>query len=383
MSAAARKPRVLCVDDEPDLLEGLELHLRKKYRVKTATSGAAGLALLEEQGPFSIVLSDMRMPEMNGAAFLSQVRVASPDSVRLLLTGQTDMDSAISAINEGQIFRFLTKPCAPQHLIAAFEQAQAQHALITAERELLEKTLAGCIDALSDVLALTHPTAFGRATRIRVYAMELAEALALPHRWQVGVAAMFSQLGVVTLQPELVEKLFLGAALSPAEQQLADRVPEVAQRLVEKIPRLESVSQILQQQSLPFGDVSQREARSQAACILRVATDFEALETRGASVEVAMATLQGRHGVYAPEVIEAFAKIKGSSPEGAQQEVRELSLNELRPGMVFAEDVKTQTGTVFVARGYEITDRFIARVGNFDAGYLREPIRVSVSLGGN
>jgi DNA-binding NtrC family response regulator len=114
----------------------------------TATSGKAGLERLSSDGPFAVVVSDMRMPEMNGAAFLAQVRERAPDTVRVLLTGQADLDSAIAAVNEGQIFRFLTKPCAPEMLISSLRAAEEQHRLITAERVLLEQTLHGAVKAL-------------------------------------------------------------------------------------------------------------------------------------------------------------------------------------------------------------------------------------------
>src|SRR5581483_749570 len=140
-----------CVDDEPAVLEGLMLHLRRRFAVCTAPSGAAGSEAVRGKGPFACVMSDMRMPGMSGAEFLKQVRYLAPDTVRVLLTGQADMSAAVSAVNEGQIFRFLTKPCPPPSLLGALEAAVGQHALITAERELLEQTLRGTVKMLGDV----------------------------------------------------------------------------------------------------------------------------------------------------------------------------------------------------------------------------------------
>src|SRR5579872_5364165 len=102
---------ILCVDDEPRVLDGLTRVLRRDFVVSTALSGADGLALLSQGGPFAVVMSDMRMPVMDGATFLQNVRQTSPDSTRVLLTGQTEIESAIAAINRGNIFRFLLKPC--------------------------------------------------------------------------------------------------------------------------------------------------------------------------------------------------------------------------------------------------------------------------------
>src|SRR5258705_6448145 len=98
-------PRVLCVDDEPHILEGLMLQLRRQFTVFTAPGGRAGLECLARERGFAVVISDMRMPEMDGAAFLARAREEHPDAVRILLTGNSDLDAAIAAVNEGEIFR--------------------------------------------------------------------------------------------------------------------------------------------------------------------------------------------------------------------------------------------------------------------------------------
>ena len=109
-------PKVLCVDDEPRVLEGLALHLRKEYEVHSASSGEDALKKLRELKRVNVIVSDMRMPGMDGATLLAQVMVLYPDITRILLTGEPGRDAAVSAVNRGNIFRFLTKPCAPDQL---------------------------------------------------------------------------------------------------------------------------------------------------------------------------------------------------------------------------------------------------------------------------
>lgn len=137
----ADKPRILCVDDEPHILAGLSTVLRRKFDVVTAEGGEAGLEAILRQGPFMVVMSDFAMPGMNGARFLSESRVMAPEAVRVLLTGHASFESAIAAVNDGSIFRLLTKPCPPDRLIHALEDAVEQGRMITAEREYLEKRL--------------------------------------------------------------------------------------------------------------------------------------------------------------------------------------------------------------------------------------------------
>ncbi len=120
---AAAKPRLLLVDDERQVLDGLALHLCRKYEVVARTSGAAALEALSTNGPFSAVISDQRMPHMSGVELLAEVRVRAPDVARVLLTGYADLTSAIAAVNDAGVHRFLTKPCPPAQLAKALDEA--------------------------------------------------------------------------------------------------------------------------------------------------------------------------------------------------------------------------------------------------------------------
>ena len=180
------RPRVLIVDDEPDLLAGLVRALRSEHFVLiTAGSGADALDLLENHGPFAVIVSDLRMPVMDGVELLGRARAVCPDTVRILFTGQPDMEKAIAAVNEGAIFRFITKPCSRVVLALTLKGAVEQHRLITAERVLLEQTLRGSIKALTDVLGLASPMAFGRATRLRHSVSGLISAMGIVQGWHV------------------------------------------------------------------------------------------------------------------------------------------------------------------------------------------------------
>ncbi len=365
------KTRVLCVDDEPQVLEGLALQLRRGYEVVTATSGAEGLALINQQEAFAVVLSDMRMPSMDGATFLSEVRQAAPDSVRMLLTGHAEINSAIAAVNEGQIFRFLTKPCPPDQLRRAFDSATKLYQLVTAERVLLEETLHGSIKTLTDILSITNPIAFGRAMRIKQHASELAVALNMTDRWQVEVAAMLSQLGSISLPEETVEKYYYGQDLSSEEQAMVARMPKVTEDLLSNIPRLEPVREIL--------SASNRPPNSMGAHILKVAVEFDEFESKGLSAQFALDTMRGRKETYDSKVLYTFVEIKGAATK--KQEIMEIPLRAMRVGMVFTDDVRTTTGVLLVSRGYEVTPSFLERVKNFREGFVKEPLRVVATSG--
>ncbi|MDB4915472.1 MAG: response regulator receiver [Gemmatimonadetes bacterium] len=253
MSQAPGKPRILLVDDEPLLLQALSRVLHRNFETATEMSGTAGLAAIRaSEQPFAVIVSDMRMPQMDGTAFLKAARELAPDTVRVMLTGQADVTAAVACVNEGQIFRFLEKPCESSLLQSSLMAAAEQYRLITGERVLLEQTLKGSIAVLADVLALASPVAFSRAGRLKRTVNALAAAMSVPDVWQVEVAALLSQLGAISLSPATVEKMNRGDTLSATETEQAKGLPGVARQLISQIPRLEAVSDILRYEELWF-----------------------------------------------------------------------------------------------------------------------------------
>jgi CheY-like chemotaxis protein len=194
--------KILFVDDEVPILEGYQRLLHREFQIDVAVGGRAALTMIETNGPFAVVVSDMRMPEMDGAQLLSRIRGSHPETVRVMLTGNSDVQAAASAVNEGSIFRFLTKPCSKESLGKALTASLLQCRLINAEKDLLEKTLTGSIHVLSEILSLVNPAAFSRGMRLRRYIQHIAKALSLSNPWRFEIAAMMSQLGCVTIAPQ-------------------------------------------------------------------------------------------------------------------------------------------------------------------------------------
>ena len=374
-------PRVLCVDDEARVVEGLVLHLRRDYQVFTANSGQEGLSQLKQMGGAAVVISDMRMPQMDGATFLQHVQQFFPDATRILLTGEPGRDAAVSAVNKAQIFRFLTKPCPPDALKAAVEAGVIQHRLLNAERTILKETLNGCIKALVDVLAITNPVAFGRASRVKRLAMEFAARLDCKDFWQLEAAAMLSQIGYLSLPTELVEKLYYGETLTPEEKVLASGAPDVVNSLLENVPRLEPVIQILvalhwsDEQIAKLGEGT----IGTGTRILGLVLEYDTLVTQGQTTNVAVQTLRARTVRFGEAMVEKFAVHVGAG--SSTKELREMPLRVVQPGMIIMQDVRTQMGTLLVARGFEVTSVFLERARNFGPDLLNETVRVMVSSG--
>ena len=374
-SDAGARPPILCIDDEPNVLEALVRTLRRHFAVATAPSGETGLETIARDGPFAVVVCDMRMPGMDGATLLRRARETAPDTVRVLLTGHADLDAAIAAVNEASIFRFLCKPCAPDVLLPALQAAAEQHRLVTAERVLLQETLQGSIKMLTDALALANPLAFGRATRAKQLVSRVTAHVGAKDGWAVEVAAMLSQVGCVTLPALTVEKIYHGRPLDAHEQAMADRLPSLAVQLLANIPRLEPVREIILHHDkrcdgraarLPWG-----------SRLLKIVLDWDTLEAQGVAGQIALQTLRSRKGWYDPELLQVLAEVLGAS--AGEFEVREMPLRAVRRGMVFADDVATRTGVVLIARGQEVTASLLERVRNFSEKIgVREPVRLIV-----
>jgi response regulator RpfG family c-di-GMP phosphodiesterase len=368
------KPRMLCVDDEPNVLEALRDTLRRSFDVRITTSPAEAIQQLKlEPAGYAIVLSDMRMPVMDGATFLGEARRFAPDATRMLLTGYADIDAATRAVNSAHLFRFLTKPCEPDELMRACVAALAQHRLVTSERVLLEQTLRGSVKALTDVLALANPAAFGRAVRVRTGVTKLANAIGMQEPWEVEVAAMLAPIGAVTLPAVTAEKLYAGAPLSAHETAMVDRVPDITRRILDHIPRLEGVMRILDNYQRPFSDGTAERIIPLGARMLRIARDYDALEAQGIEPAVALNMMRSRDGVYDAHLIEALSKITVS---GASVRVREITVTDLRAGMTLADDVRSTTGHLLIARGHDSTEGLVERLRNLAEGYVREPLLI-------
>ena len=386
-SIDGRPTRILFVDDEAAVLEALATQMRRKFEVVTFLSATAALNRLHQDRDFAILVSDLRMPEMDGAAFLSWARQVVPDAVRILLTGETDLDAAVNAVNEGQIFRYLRKPCSPITLLKCLDGAAEQHRLLTAERRLLEETFNGCIRALTDVLAVTAPAAFGRATRIRGSANAVAKQLGLDEVWKVDVAAMLSQLGCIAIPNDTMERVQSGHALSPREQAMIARIPVVTEGILGAIPRLEDVCAIITRASASMKGFStslldpRHRAIAAAAQVVRIAQEFDALEARGVAPQSALNALRAREE-FDLRVLTALEAVK--CKRAVREEVRELSIRDLRAGMVLAEELRMASGMLLAAEGYEVSTGFVERVRNFGPGTIKERVlvRVAYDLGG-
>jgi response regulator RpfG family c-di-GMP phosphodiesterase len=359
------RPQILCIDDDPDVLDGLELVLHGVGEIHLAESGAAALDLSARLPRLAVVVCDMRMPVRNGAQVLEDFHRLRPDAVRILLTGYTDVGDAIAAINQGQIFRFLTKPCEPAVLQRTLGEALRQHQLVCAERELLEQTLKGCLDAMTDALALASPGVFGHAQRVRSLCAEVARQSGTGSHWSLEIAAMLLHIGLVGLPEEVLAPLLKGDAPEARHREQVRQAFAHAMETLQRIPRMEGVRDIIRlAEPMSGGNLEiplERSEQTRAwSAILRLCRQYVRLEALGYPPAAAIAKLQ-TDGSPEP-LLAALGAAVGDS--GAEEEFREVGLAALQAGMVLAKPLFTQAGQLLAPAGYEIREGFARRLAD-------------------
>lgn len=375
--------KVLFVDDDANLLASLKRNLRQQFNLETAEGAEEGLAKIKA-GPFAVVVSDRQMPGIDGVQFLSTVRQLAPDTVRMMLTGNVDLEQAVRAVNEGNIFRFLIKPCPAEILSRSVNDAVAQYRLVTSERELLDKTLNGSVKTLAEILSLVDPKSFGRAERLGALVAELVEKIPLAQAWEIRLAAMLSPIGYVTLPAETLVKARAGQPLSKTEQKLVETVPDIAARLLANIPRLEGVAKIVRCQQKHFDgggfplDDAREEAIPAGARLLKILNDLLDLESSGKPRTSALDELSRRCGIYDPKLLGSIRLAFGVD-EKAEEGNRTIliSINDLADGMILHTDVLTKDGMLILSAGHHINQMVLEKIQNFNLIYgIQEPIYV-------
>lgn len=379
--------QILFVDDDPNILSAYKRSLHKRYQITTCLSGDEGLARLSNDGPFAVVVADMQMPGMNGIEFLRKAQEEAPETVRLMLTGNADQKTAADAVNQGHVFSFLTKPCPPDSLEIALNNAIKQYQLVRAEKELLEQTLNGAVKVLTDVLSMMDPQAFGRAERLREEMKVIAKWFKAPRPWELELGAMLSQVGYVAVPQTVLMKARSGLTLTGAEKDMLARVPAAGAALLENIPRLGSIAEIVRYQHKNFdgtgfpSDGTAGASIPVGARVLRVLNELLDSERARQSRADALQSMRQTTGLFDPQVLEAVAScfdVYLGNSDADTKKTQSVRLADLLVGSVLAQDVTTVDGALIAPSGTRVTSPLLQKLRNFaELSELREPIVIS------
>ncbi len=376
--------RILLVDDEKNILEAYKRNLNDEFDLTIADSGMSAIELIKNSDAFHVIVSDYKMPKMNGVELLEKVRGISPETIQIMLTGQAEMDAVIDLINKGKIFRFLTKPCTTEDLISNIRDAVRQHELISAEKELLGKTLGGSIKVLADLLALSKPQAFYKTQKIRALVRLIYNEIDIENKWQIEIAATLSQIGCVTIPDDILKKVYKGLTLSESEELMFISHPAIAADMIKHIPRLDKVAGIIRYQEkkyngsgYPVDDVKGDQIPA-GSRILKIALDYDKAVTGGADGERVLSDMAKKPGFYDPGFL-AIAEKKFTQVEIHKKSFvnREIPVEELEEGMFLVDDLISANGVVIGTRNQKLTAALITAIRNYSKNYqLNDTIKV-------
>ena len=371
--------KILCVDDEESILKGFQLNLRKNFELHLASNGVEGLEVFDREQGFALVLSDMRMPQMDGATMLSEIKKRDPEVVTVLLTGHTDFESAMSAVNEGSIFRMLSKPCPPEMLIRVLNDGLAQHDLIKSKRILLDQTLRGAVDALAQSLSTAKPLFFGRAQRVRRIANELAEMIKLEDAWRVDIASIFSQLAYISLPESVSEDVYYKKDLTSSVKEMVRKFPDDTQKLIEKIPGLEEVGEILEKLAIQHRfETEDGSGIRKSASILRVALDFDYYEEQGHDRSLIVQTLKSRKEEYDPEITECLSQLLVVAEQ--KYRLEEILIRKLEIGMRLAQELRLSDGLLVASSGTDVDRQLLRVIRNYSSCFAESPFPKKIQV---
>ena len=353
-------------------MRGFQLNLRKDFELHLASDGVEGLEIFEKEGGFALVLSDMRMPRMNGAEMLAEIKKRDHEVSTILLTGHTDFDSAMAAVNDGNVFRMLSKPCPPERLIKVLNDGLEQYDLIRSKRILLDQTLRGAVDALAESLSTAKPLFFGRVQRVRRMANELAMKQDVPNAWRVDVASVFSQLAYLALPENVTEDVYYRRDLSKEVKALLAKFPEDTRNILNKIPGLEEVGEILKSVDVQYRFEEEKEDGVRlAASILKVALDFDYYEEQGYNRSIIVSTLKERNKDYDPKVTQSLSDLIVIAEETST--LQEIKIDDIDIGMRLSQELRLDDGFLIAAAGTDVDRQLLKVIRNYNSCYAESP----------
>ena len=379
--------KLLFVDDEPNVLRAIKRQLRRTFNeIDLAKSAPEALDMIKKKGPYAVVVSDMRMPGMDGIQFLSKIKELAPETVRIMLTGNADQETAIKAVNQGHIFRFLNKPCSKDVLKSSIKAALEQYRLIVAERELLNKTLNGSIKVMAEILSQVNPVAFSRSTHIKRYVTAIAKVLKLPSPWQFSIAGFLSQIGCVTVPNHILEKVYRGKELTAKEKKIFSQHPQAGARILANIPRLENVAEMICFQNRPYSSYGKAKTTNGKLTqlggqILKIAIDLDHAMFLGERSDTVLEEMRKKPDVYNQALLDAFSRLEINHSD---REIKMLTLGQLMEGMTLNQNVKARNGLLLACKGQRITIGLREHLMNFAKTIgLDEPFEVILTGGTN
>ncbi|GAA4902058.1 response regulator [Ferrimonas pelagia] len=383
------KRKILLVDDEEKILEAYRRILSSHYEITLAVSGAQALETMRMASGFEVIVVDLHMPEMDGIELLTVMKSAYPDVVRIALTGLTDQQTAVDAFAQGEVFRFLSKPCTGEALTAAIEAALGQHSGASAERQLLQQTRDELVQTLSQLLALANPKAFAQVDAMLQLMIRLAHRLEHETDWAFEPMVLLSQLGYVAIPAALVEKQLRGECLDADELALLADNGRLSHDLLVNIPGLATIAKEIQAQDRALNDAEANEAGGTIpyrARMLKICKDFLHFQRICVDVPQAVEQMRAQAADYDVEILASFLPLVSAAPGRRVPSYRvvERDLSQLSLNTVLYENIYTHRGQLVVAKGNRVTPPILRILRNcFENGLIKQRKIGCLAMSGN
>ena len=420
---------LLLVDDEENILNSLKRTLRKEqYRIITAQSGMEGLSVIDRE-KISLVLSDHRMPGMEGVEFLNEVRQKSPETIRMMLTGYADMQSVMNAINHGEVYRFITKPWDDEEIRFIVRDALRHYDLIdenkalqalthkqnielkdlnnnledkvaerTKEVEVLYKNLEqnffDFVRVFLSLLELKSQYLGSHCKRVAALSRRLADKAGLlpDEKLDIELASLLEDIGTLGFPEKMLRKR--ESELDPTEKALIEQHPVIGQTSLQHIQKLLPVSLLIRHHherydGIGYPDNLRRERIPAGSRIIAIADFFDKLinPSDGGerySVDRAYFVLEKEAGRrFDPLLVGKFNEtLHEFSHEEIEADICEIDIDELKEGMLLASDVRTKRGLLLMASGEVIKPVHLDKINKF---HKIDPViaKISIKVKGN
>jgi len=416
------KVTLLFVDDEKNILSSLKRLFRPVgYRILLANDGEEGLEVLKKE-KVDLVISDMRMPKMDGATFLSKVKKHWPNTVRILLTGYADISSTVEAINAGEIFKYVSKPWNDNDLLLSVKLGlekkylteerdkllkitskqneklrQFNHDLEvkvkertvdlqSAKKEVeeahlsLKQSFFSSIQVFTNLLELRGgPEMAGHSRKVAEHARKLAKDLGLRDETVQSVlfAGLLHDIGKIVLPDRLLNKAF--NSMNAQDKKEYARHPVIGEGALINVESFQEVGQIIRSHhehydGSGYPDGLKGKEIPVGARVLAVVNDYYSIQDgtlmsqRMGAKDAREFLVRNRHKRYDPKVVAAFMKpyMENTQQKTKQENIVEVGTHDLKSGMVLARDLVTREGMLLVPKDQSLTDTLIQKIKNFE-----------------
>ena len=355
---------VLFVDDDTNLLKAIKRNLIDRFKVLTAETVDEARKALEKYN-FAVICSDMKMPQMNGADFLSLTKKSHPDSIRILLTGETDVHEAIKAFNESDIYKLLIKPCSQKSLLDTLDSAMKLFHAHKLEDKILDTSLKGFINVVLEQLALISPEVFKRSIDIKKIVNSPKTSFPVKDSRAFEISCLLMYFGSIHYKIYKFDQIYSTPNMVKVIRKSASFLTD--------LPGFESVYEILNELADFYSSEAAIEELDSDSKTLKLLIDYHSmLRDTSANKKLRM--------LYSKEIIAQLPGFFGKI--SSLDNIHNIKVSELEEGMTAAEDITVKSGSILVFKGEKVSGKIIETINLFaEKEMLNEPLKIKVQSG--